>query len=203
MTARGRGRPAGSSGTTGETRERILAVARTHLAAKGFAGTSLRGVARAAGVDPSLIGHYFGDKSGLLVATLRLPFNPSEKITSALAGDPETMGVRLVNAFLAAWDPHRDVFSGLLRSTFGPSEPESMPVIHVAQNVIVTALSARMSGPDVGVRATLAAAQIIGMATFRYVARLEPVASAPAVEVARWYGPAIQALLTPAADPVS
>jgi AcrR family transcriptional regulator len=180
-----------------------LAVARTQLAAKGFAGTSLRGVAREAGVDPSLIGHYFGDKSGLLVATLQLPFNPTDTIMSALSGDVGTAGIRLVAAFLGAWDPHRDTFSALLRSTFGPGEPTSMPAVQIAQNVIVMALSARMDGPDVDIRATLAAAQIIGMATFRYVARLEPVASAPADEVARWYGPAIQALLTPVADPLS
>ncbi len=191
---RGRGRPAGEAAGT---REQIIDVARQHLAAKGFAGTSLRGIARDAGVDPSLISHYFGDKAGLLVATMQLPFNPIDVISSVLEGPVEGMGLRLVTTFLDAWDPHREVFSALLRSTFGAGQPSSMPAIQIAQNVIITGIRSRISGPDADVRATLAAAQIIGMATMRYVAGIEPLASAPAEEIARSYGPAIQQLLTP------
>ncbi|MDQ3156276.1 MAG: TetR family transcriptional regulator [Actinomycetota bacterium] len=196
--ARRRGRPAAGSGP--DQRELILGVARQQLAAKGFAGSSLRAIAREAGVDPSLISHYFGDKAGLLVATMQLPFNPLEKILPVLAGDVEGLGVRLVTTFLEAWDPHRDVFSALLRSTFGSGDPSTMPAVQVAQNVVVKGLRAKLSGPDADIRATLAASQVIGMATLRYVARLEPVASAPAELVARWYGPAIQELLTPSAE---
>lgn len=191
---RGPGRPAGAAS---DTRERIIDVARQHLAARGFAGTSMRAIAREAGVDPSLIRHYFGDKAGLLVATMQLPFNPIEKILPVLAGDIDDMGLRLVTTFLNAWDPHREVFSALLRSTFGSSDPATMPAIQVAQNVIVSGLSDKLSGPDAGIRATLATSQIIGMATIRYVARLEPLASAPAEQVARTLGPAIQTLLSP------
>lgn len=192
--ARGRGRPAGESS---DTRQRIIDVARQHLAAKGFAGTSMRGIARDAKVDPSLISHYFGDKAGLLVATMQLPFSPIEVIAPVLAGPVEGMGLRLVTTFLNAWDPHREVFSALLRSTFGSVAPGTMPASQLAQNVIVAALRGRISGPDADLRASLAAAQIIGLATLRYVALIEPVASAPAERVAQTYGTAIQALLTP------
>ena len=192
--SRGPGRPSGSAS---DTRERIIEVARRHLAAKGFAGTSMRGIAREAEVDPSLISHYFGDKAGLLVATIQLPFNPIDVITPVLAGPVDGMGVRLVTAFLTAWDPHRDVFSALLRSTFGSGDPTAMPAIQIAQNVIVTTIRAKLNGPDAHLRATLVAAQVIGLATIRYVARIEPLAGAPVDEVARTYGPAIQAVLTP------
>ncbi|MEO6470987.1 MAG: TetR family transcriptional regulator, partial [Aeromicrobium sp.] len=178
---RGPGRPAG---TPADTRERIIEVARQHLAAKGFAGASMRGIAREAGVDPSLISHYFGDKSGLLVATMQLPFNPLETIAPVLSSDIEGLGVRLVTTFLGAWDPHRDVFSALLRSIFGSGDPSTMPAVQVAQNVIISGLRDKMTGDETHIRATLAASQIIGMATLRYVARLEPVASAPAEKIA-------------------
>lgn len=191
---RKRGRPAGAAS---DTRERIVEVAGQHLAARGFAGTSMRAIAREVGVDPSLISHYFGDKAGLLVATMALPFNPIEKILPVLAGDMDGMGVRLVTTFLDAWDPHREVFSAMLRSTFGSSDPTTMPAIQVAQNVIVSGLREKLSGTDADIRATLAASQIIGMATIRYVAGLEPLASAPAAQVAGTLGPAIQELLTP------
>ena len=191
---RGRGRPAGAPA---DTRNRIIGVARQHLAAKGFAGSSMRAIAREAGVDPSLISHYFGDKSGLLVATMQLPLNPIEKVVPILAGDIDGMGIALVRTFLDAWDPHREVFSALLRSTFGSSDPTTMPAIQVAQNIIVSGLRDKLSGPEADLRATLAASQIIGMATIRYVARLEPLASASAAQVAHTLGPAIQELLTP------
>lgn len=192
--ARKRGRPAGAPA---DTRARIIEVARQHLAAKGFAGSSMRAIAREAGVDPSLISHYFGDKSGLLVATMQLPLNPIEKILPVLAEDINGMGIALVRTFLDAWDPHREVFSALLRSTFGSNDPMTMPAIQVAQNVIVSGLRAKLSGHDADIRATLAASQIIGMATIRYVACIEPLASAPAAQVADTLGPAIQELLTP------
>lgn len=191
---RGRGRPAGEAS---DTRDRIIDVARRQLAARGFAGASMRAIAREADVDPSLISHYFGDKAGLLVATMQLPFNPIEVISPVLAGPVEGMGVRLVTAFLTAWDPHRDVFSALLRSTFGSGEPATMPALQVAQNVIATSLRTKIDGPDADIRATLTAAQMIGMASLRYVARIEPLASALIEDVARSYGPAIQELLTP------
>ena len=194
---RGRGRPAGAPA---DTRDRIIAVARQHLAAKGFTGSSMRAIAREAGVDPSLISHYFGDKSGLLVATMQLPLNPIEKVVPILAGDIDGMGIALVRTFLDAWDPHREVFSALLRSTFGSSDPTTMPAIQVAQNIIVSGLRDKLSGPEADLRATLAASQIIGMATIRYVARLEPLASAPAAQVAHTLGPAIQELLTPSGN---
>lgn len=193
-TGRGRGRPAGDPS---DTRERIIEIARKHLAAKGYASASLRGIAREAGVDPSLISHYFGDKSGLLVATMQLPLNPIDLVAPVLAGPLEGMGVRLVATFLGAWDPHREVFSAVLRSTFGSGDPHTMPAVQIAQNVIVNGLRSRLAGPEADVRATLATAQIIGMAMLRYVARIEPLASAAADDVAGIYGPAIQALLTP------
>lgn len=189
------GRPA--AGSTPDTRERILEIARQQLAAKGFAGASMRAIAREAGVDPSLISHYFGDKAGLLVATMELPVNPLERLMPVLAGGIDGMGLRLITAFLTAWDPHRDVFSALIRTTLGSGDPAATPVLQVVRNVVVTSLRDRMDGDHAELRATLVAAQLVGMATLRYVARLEPVASAPGERIAQWYGPAIQELLTP------
>lgn len=54
-----------SDGTVGETGERIRAAALTLFAERGVAATSLREVARSAGVAPGLVGHYFGSKDGL------------------------------------------------------------------------------------------------------------------------------------------
>lgn len=51
-----------------DSRERIRDTALTLFAGRGFGATSLREVAREAGVAPGLVGHYFGGKAGLHTA---------------------------------------------------------------------------------------------------------------------------------------
>ena len=192
MTTRSRGRPAG--GTTGDTRAAILAAARSQFAARGFTGASLRSIAREAGVDASLISHYFGDKSQLLVATMQLPVNPIEKIAGVVAGGPAGMAERLLRTFLTAWDPHREVFSTLVRTTLGGGDTEA-PMLQLARSVLVARLLEVLEGDDRELRATLIASQLIGMATLRYVAKLEPLADAAIEDVVSAYAPSMQLVI--------
>lgn len=192
---RGRGRP--RAGESGDTREAIITAARALFAESGFQGTSVRAIATAANVDPGLIRHYFGDKSGLLVATMKLPLNPIELITPLFAGDPGDLGSRIIATFLGAWDPHRDVFAALLRTTLATSDREA-PALELLRSVILPGLRSCMAGPSRDDRASLVMSQVIGLATLRYVVALQPLASMPAAEVADWYGPLLQALITPA-----
>ena len=53
-----------------ETRERLLRVAIDLFAAQGFAGTSIRDIAKAMGMSISNIYHYYGSKEGILLAIL-------------------------------------------------------------------------------------------------------------------------------------
>ena len=191
-TPRRRGRPSASS--TVDTRQAILDAARTQFAAKGFTGASMRAIAAEAGVDASLISHYFGDKSQLLVATMQLPINPIEKIASVVKGGPSGMGARLLRTFLEAWDPHRDVFSTLVRTTLGSGDGQA-PMLQLARNVLITSLLSVLEGDDRELRANLIAGQLIGMATMRYVVRLEPLADATVDEVVRLYAPGMQRLM--------
>ncbi|AXT86151.1 TetR/AcrR family transcriptional regulator [Aeromicrobium sp. A1-2] len=191
-SGRARGRP--SSSDAADRRATILAAARSQFAVRGFAGTSLRAIAREAGCDVSLISHYFGDKAGLLVATMELPVNPIEKIASAIADGPDGMAERLLSTFLQAWDPHHEVFSGLVRTTLGSGDAQA-PMLELARNILVTALLEVLEGDDREPRAALLASQLIGMAVMRYVVRLEPLASAPIDQVVRLYAPAMQVLI--------
>jgi AcrR family transcriptional regulator len=194
MTSRGRGRPAGAA--TSDTREQVVAAARTHFSEKGFDGASLRAIAATAGVDASLIRHYFGDKSGLLIATMQLPVNPLELIRPVLAQGTERLGERLLTTFLSTWDAHRELFSGLIRTTVASAD-RGAPALAVVRGVLLPELADVIGGPDARLRASLLMSQVIGMATLRYVLQLEPLASAPASEVVALCGPALQALITP------
>ena len=188
---RGPGRPRGSS--TQETRDRLISVARSHFARTGFAGASLRAIGAEAGVDASLIRHHFGDKSGLLVATMELPVNPAEILQEVIAQGPDGMGERVVRAYLTSWDPHAEVFSAMIRTALTSGDPQEAPGIQVAQEIVIAALRQVLDGDDRDLRAELIVAQIVGLAQLRYVVQLDPLASASVDEVVAIYGPAIQA----------
>lgn len=191
MTARRtRGRPA--AGTSGDTRGAILASARSQFAAQGFDGTSLRSIAREAGVDASLISHYFGDKAQLLVATMDLPVNPLEKLAGVVAGGVDGMAERLLRTFLSAWDPHREVFSAMVRTQLSSADAQ-MPML--IRDVVAHTLADALEGEDRDLRATLVGSQLFGMAVARYVLQLEPLAHTSIDEVVRRYAPSLQRLM--------
>ena len=66
------GRPPGTS----DTRERILQSARNLFARNGIDKTSIRAIAKDAGVDPALVHHYFGTKTQLFAAAIHIPIDP-------------------------------------------------------------------------------------------------------------------------------
>src|SRR6266850_8415525 len=70
------GRRPGSGGTG----EKILSAARAHFARVGYEAGTVRGIAADAGVDPSLVLHYFGSKEGLFRAAVDFPVNPADFI---------------------------------------------------------------------------------------------------------------------------
>lgn len=189
---RGRGRP--PTGDVADRRTAILDAARSMFAAKGFGGSSLRAIAREAGVDASLVSHYYGDKSQLLVATLQLPVDPIAKIASAVADGPDGMAERVLRAFLSSWDQHRDVFSTLIRTGLA-SDSSQEPVSQIARDVVTTMLSSALVGEGRELRASLMVSQVIGLATMRYVVQVEPLASASSEEVVQLYVPAMQHLI--------
>src|SRR4029450_7511186 len=105
------GRRPGESGP----RDAILEAARREFAQHGYDRTTIRNVARGAGVDPALVHYFFGTKTELFAAAMQLPVNPAELVQTLLAGEPEGIGERLIGTFLAIWGhgANRGVFSGL------------------------------------------------------------------------------------------
>jgi len=86
-------------------RDDIIRAAQETFAQEGYDGTSLRAVARAAGVDAALIHHYFDGKAGLFMAAMALPFDPRQVQLGADAASPSTLpGAAVVEGFLTMWD---------------------------------------------------------------------------------------------------
>ncbi|MFD1860449.1 TetR/AcrR family transcriptional regulator [Aeromicrobium camelliae] len=188
---RRRGRPRADE--TVDRRAAILQAARRRFAVRGFAGTTVRAIAADAGVDPSLVAHYFGTKQQLLVASLELPVNPLEKLAGVVHDGVPGLGERLVRTFVSSWDPHREVIATLIRGAMAGDDAHP-PILLVPRDVLIATLSEVIDGTDREVRAELIASQVVGLATLRYVVAVEPLASAPVDEVVRWYAPAIQSV---------
>jgi hypothetical protein len=86
------------------------------------------------------------------------------------------------------------VFSALVRTTLAGGDTEA-PMLQLARSVLIARLLEVLEGDDRELRATLVASQLIGMATLRYVARLDPLADAPIEDVVAAYAPAMQAII--------
>ena len=187
------GRRTGDSGT----RTAILSAAKEAFGAQGYGPTSVRAVARAAGVDPALVLHFFGSKDGLFEAALELPLDPAGVVAGLLQGSRDDLGERVVRTFLGVWDaaPAQGPMLALLRSAV--SHPDSADRLRaLLLRAILLPLAVGAGGTEPDRRAALVASQVAGLALTRYVLRIEPVASAAPEELARAIGPTLQRYLT-------
>jgi AcrR family transcriptional regulator len=179
-----------------DTRGDILTVARRHFTARGYDGTTIRGIATDAGVDPALVHHYFGAKNDLFVAALNIPVNPAALISRVLAEGTDGLGERVVLTMLQAWDA-ADVNPLLMMLRSVSSGGHTLELIRefVIANVL-RPLMAVLDSADKELRVTLAATQLVGLLMARYVISVEPLASTPPAELARIVGPNVQRYLT-------
>jgi len=177
----------------GEAREAILQAAREQFATHGYDATTLRGIARAAGVDAALPSYHFGSKNALFIATLQLPVTPGEMIDGVLAGGMEGIGERIVRTVVGVWDdPVRGApLVAVLRSA--PTHGDA--IREFIEREIVARFTAAIDAPDAALRAGAVVTQVLGLVTARHVLRLEPIASATPDELAALVGPTLQRYL--------
>ena len=190
MSPRGR-RPAGE-----DARAQIVEAARAELAAKGYDGTSLRGVARAAGVDPALVHHYFDGKAAVFAAAMEVPVDPRDVVDGILEAPDDRLGESLVRGFLHLWDSPagRERIAALLRSAATHDDPMTL-LRQFLLHEVFGRVAGRVGPQDLERRAALVATQMIGLAFARYVAGLPGVADAEPDELVAAVGPVIQRYL--------
>ena len=187
-----RGRRPGSP----DTRATILAEARALFAAQGYAGTSVRAVASAAGVDAALVHHYFGTKDDLFLAALELPIDPRVALAPAIAAGPDGAGERMLRVFLSVWDDPelRLPLLGVVRSVLDPDGKRLLRDGFLP--AVLEPVGVALGIDDPATRMPLLASQVLGLILVRYVLEVEPVASMPADEVVAIYAPTLQRYLT-------
>lgn len=185
-----RGRRAGNP----DTRGTILSAAHTVFTARGFDRTSIRAVAREAGVDPALVHHYFDDKASLLLATAAITIDPRRLVRQTLAGDRRTLGPRLVATILGVWEsPLGTTLVQVLRRQ--PALFRAFTRVVSTEAIAVGVAELGFTGRDAQDRIALLETVIGGMFMSRYVAQMEPMATLPRRDVVRLIGPVVQQIL--------
>jgi AcrR family transcriptional regulator len=179
-----------------DTRAQILASAREQFAQAGWDGTTIRGIASTAGVDPALVMHYYGSKEGILRAALEFPIDFAEVVPKLLAPGLDGLGERMVRFFIGVWDsPEGRPLVGVIRSAVASEQAAGLLREFVGREVLGR-IAGALEVDQPRLRASLAGSQLVGLAMLRYVVKLEPVASASADELAAWVGPTLQRYLT-------
>ena len=187
------GRPPGTS----DTRERILFSARNLFARNGIDKTSIRAIARDAGVDPALVHHYFGTKTQLFAAAIHIPIDPMAVIGPLREVPVEQLGRTLPSLLLALWDSEMGKgFIAELRSLLAGNDVTL--IRSFLQEVITAEVGSRVDNPPGSgrIRVQFVASQLVGVVMARYILELDPFKSLPVEQIAETIAPNLQRYLT-------
>jgi len=188
-TPRRPGRPAGAS----TTRAAILDAALGQFAARGYTTTSIRSIAAAADVDPSLVTHYFKTKDDLLEACIKdftstpMPFLPE------LQDRGPDAGTRVARAYLRMWE---DPFTGPRLRAVARAATESSAAAELLRTALDSLAATHAPSAEAARRHQLALSQLLGAAFARYILKVRPLAEATLEEVSAAVGPGLDTLIT-------
>jgi AcrR family transcriptional regulator len=187
------GRRPGDSGT----KAAILQAARDQFAAKGYQATTMRGIASQAAVDPALIRHFYGSKDDLFAATLDIPDWFGSHVDGVLAGDPSSLGLRYVNAFLSLWEAPDTGASAKAILLSATTSDRAAELLQDFLTVRVFRKLFRGIGSDhPETRVALASSHLLGVAIARFIVRMEPLASMDRATLVAMLAPTTQQFLT-------
>ncbi|MEV0741197.1 TetR family transcriptional regulator [Streptomyces sp. NPDC050549] len=195
-TAKRRGRPPRTE--SADTRDRILAAAREEFSERGYEKTSVRAIAKAAGVDAALVHHYFGAKEQVFESAVEVAFAPVLRSRDTLLdGSLDDIGERLTRMIFGLWENPvtRTPLLAIVRSAVN-NEAAAAVFRRLISGQLLRRISGQLDVPDPELRAELAAAQIVGVAMMRYVIKIEPVASADPEQIIARVAPVVQEHLT-------
>jgi AcrR family transcriptional regulator len=179
------------------TREAIAAAARREFSEHGYDRATMRAIAAGAGVDVSLVAHFFGTKQELFVSAMAFPFEPEDALPKILTGPRSQAGARLATFVvdLLEGPQGREVMTGLVRAA--ASEAEAARLLReLVEQRILGSLAEALGAADAPLRASLVGSQVVGLIMARYVIGIEPLASLSREAVIEAIAPNLQRYLT-------
>jgi AcrR family transcriptional regulator len=188
-----RGRPRRGQGSG---RADILSAATSVFARSGVGRTSVRAIAREAGVDPALVWHYFGTKERLFVEAVLEHIGPSVERKFGRVPASREVGTSVVESFFRGWESKGGdrTFVGLLRSAV-TEEWIAERLRRLIEREIAGSVPKGSSANEARFRTGLVASQLLGLGLTRYVIRLPAIANASTEKLARSVGPTVQRYL--------
>ena len=137
------------------TRTAILHAAREEFTQRGYDGVGVREIARAAGVDPRLIGRYFGSKEGLFAEVVDLAYEKSLMMT------PE-LNAQAARELLTGTDKSAE--AGMLLTLRSAANPRAAAIMRDSiERNYQRRLAGALPGPDATSRAALLIAICAGV----------------------------------------
>jgi AcrR family transcriptional regulator len=190
-------RRSGGRPRTSASREKILQVAGLAFPANGYVGTSLRGIARDAGVDPSLIVQLFGSKAGLFGAVVRWPFDAGQIADQIREVPTEQVGEYAARMFISHWDrdEHRNPIISLIHAALADPAAAAMLREFITVNLALPMVD-RVGSDRQQFRAALLASQLLGFGLARYALAFEALSSAPTEDLVAALGATLQHVCT-------
>jgi AcrR family transcriptional regulator len=189
------GRRSGRRPGPSTTREAITRAARAQFSELGYDRTTIRGVAREAGVDAALVIRFYGSKDALFREVMALPPAAADALERIADGPRETVGRRLAELIVGLLEnpETRAIVLGRIRAA--SSHPEAAALVRETVTRDVRRLTDAVSEDEPDVRAVLAGTHVVGLAFARYVVLVEPLASMSAADVVEYAAPTFQRYL--------
>ena len=149
------------------TRDRILAAARQIFGEQGYDRTTIRGVAAAAEIHPSMVMRYYGSKEGLFAAAATFDL----ELPDLSAVPHEDIGRTLVRHALKRWGAEGGELTSLLRIAV-THEAARKRMETILRDQVAPALAGVCGARRATTCAALIATQMLGIALTRFVLRL-------------------------------
>jgi AcrR family transcriptional regulator len=160
-----------------DTRDAIAQAAREQFAEVGYDRATMRKIAAAAGVDPSLVVHFYGSKEALFREVMALPPAVADAMAQLAEVDRETVGRRLAELVVAALEnpATRTIVLGRIRSA--TSHPEAAALVRETVTRDMLRIASGLGSDQPQLRANLVGTHVVGVSVARYIVKVEPLAS--------------------------
>jgi AcrR family transcriptional regulator len=183
----------GPKAERGAVAERILRHARASFAQRGYAATTLQGIARAAGVHTKLVRYYFTNKEDLFEECLVAPEALLTRVRLVSNVPASERGSALVRTHLAAWaDPHLALImrTSLLIAAHEPTAMAKVRAVFV--DGLIPAIADGIPTNELQVRGGLVTSQLLGLAFARFIFQIDQTVAISDDEIVRMVGATIQ-----------
>lgn len=171
------------------TKAAILEAAGHVFATCGYGEAGVRDIAARAGVNPALVGRYFGSKLDLFEAALEDTF----EITHFTEMPRERFGELVATSLCRSQDEEASAVPMLVYAA-GDSEARKS-ALRILKSRVVEPLETWFGAPEAAERAAQLMLLVTGFYTYRIMLPLDPVAGRPSAAMQRWFAAALQELV--------